>query len=300
MFNVYINSLISRVNGVESWLFADDFKMARVVRGPEDRECLQTALDSLVSWCRDNLMRLNVDKCQVITFHRKHVPHMYDYFINGIEMNRVNQVKDLGVIFDHDLKFNSHYNAVVNKAFRTLGFLYRNSREFESANTLKSLYYTLVRSSLEYSAVIWSPMYNVHIDAFEKVQRVFLRMLSYKSNELENNARADNIMSHFNIQTLKHRRDVAQILFIVKLVLDKINCPAILSKLKFRSNEKNTRDRSVFDLYNYRTNIGENSPINKAMKLCNIICNEPHNINIREESVTSLKDKLSQIITLHL
>uniref|UniRef100_A0A8D8ZWV8 Reverse transcriptase n=1 Tax=Cacopsylla melanoneura TaxID=428564 RepID=A0A8D8ZWV8_9HEMI len=132
-------------------------------------------------------MLLNVDKCQVITFHRKHAPHMYDYFINGIEVNRVYQVKDLGVMFNCDLKFNSHYNAVVNKAFRTLGFLYRNSREFQSADTLKSLYFTLVRSSLEYSSVTWSPMYNIHIDAFEKVQRVLLRMLAYKSNELDNN-----------------------------------------------------------------------------------------------------------------
>uniref|UniRef100_A0A8D9ET90 Uncharacterized protein n=1 Tax=Cacopsylla melanoneura TaxID=428564 RepID=A0A8D9ET90_9HEMI len=106
-------------------------------------------------------------------------------------------------------------------------------------------------------------------------------------------------MSHFNMHTLKHRRESAQILFIVKLVLEKINCPAIMSKLKFRTNVRNTRDKSVFDLYLYRTNIGENSPINKAMKLCNIICNTPHNINIREESVRSLKDKLSQMNNLY-
>ncbi|KAI5746597.1 hypothetical protein M8J77_005265 [Diaphorina citri] len=299
LFNVYINDLILDIQNVSGWLFADDFKMARVVRGSDDRQHLQTALDGLVSWCGANGMVLNVDKCQVITFHRKKSPLFYDYVIHNTSLNRINQVKDLGVIFDCDLKFNSHYNALVNKAFKTLGFLYRNSREFESANTLKSLYCSLVRSSLEYCSVTWSPMYNVHIDALEKVQRVLLRMLAFKSNDLDNNTHIEDIMAHFNMQTLEHRRDSAQILFIVKLVLDKINCPAIMSKLKFKENPKNTRDVSVFDLYFYRTNIGINSPINKAMNLCNIICNAPFKIDIRQETVASLKTKLARINTLH-
>ncbi|KAL1448090.1 hypothetical protein WDU94_000030, partial [Cyamophila willieti] len=295
LFNIYINDLVPCIQNVNSWLFADDYKMARVIRGPDDRQHLQNALDNVVSWCELNGMELNVAKCQIMTFTRKHYPLVYDYTIGVHKLVRIEQVKDLGIIFDSDLSFNSHVNIITNKAYRNLGFLYRNSREFKSPLTLKSLYSSIIRSSLEYCAVLWSPMYAVHGNAIERIQKKILRMLAFKSNELDNYSSKRTILSHFEMQTLEQRRNNASILFIAKLLKGDINCPEIYSQLQFKENHKVTRDNAIFRLKKYNTNIGENNPINRSMKLCNTISNPPYNINLDEESIPFLKTKLSHL-----
>lgn len=95
--------------------FSDDYRVARAISKPDDHLDLQKALVGLVDWCDLNRMFLNVDKCCVITFHRKKQPQIYDYAINAHNLSRVNQVKDLGVFLDHNLKFNTHYQKIIRK-----------------------------------------------------------------------------------------------------------------------------------------------------------------------------------------
>lgn len=302
LFNIYINDLISYINhDIHSWLFADDFRMCRVVRGTADREALQASLDSLVLWCEANRMKLNVAKCLVLSFHRKKCPLRFDYTINDDQLKRVSQVTDLGVVIDHDLKFNAHYQNITNKAFRNLGFLYRNSREFESPDTLRVLYYSLVRSTLEYCSPLWSPSYHVHINLIESVQRKFSGMLAYKANLDLNNRSYNKIIKHFNIQTLKDRREIADIMFILKLLRNKIKCNELHSLIEFRQNTKGTRNNDVFKIKKYNTNIGKNNTLNRCLSICNKLANPPYNIDLLSEhlNIESLKHEIPALFALH-
>jgi hypothetical protein len=56
--------------------------------------------------------------------------------------------------------FADHFNS----SFKSLGFVLRNGREFSDVDTLKLLYFTYVRSRLEYASIVWSPMYGVIIN----------------------------------------------------------------------------------------------------------------------------------------
>jgi len=58
-----------------------------------------------------------------------------------------NYIKDLGVTFDSELKFDLHVEEKVNKASSVLGLIYRNFK-YLSKNTIVMLYNTLVRSHL--------------------------------------------------------------------------------------------------------------------------------------------------------
>ena len=57
--------------------FADDTKVAQRIRGPEDRDRLQEALDGLIGWAQSWGMAFNVQKCNVMHVGRTNPRHMY-------------------------------------------------------------------------------------------------------------------------------------------------------------------------------------------------------------------------------
>ena len=180
-----------------------------------------------------NLICLSIDKCNIISFHRKCTPIIFDYTISGCPLQRVQCVKYLGVILDSELTFRIHYNDIIAKANRQLGFIFKIADEFRDPLCLRSLYCSLVRSILESNAVIWCPSHANWITRIEAIQRKFvrysLRFLPWRDT-LNLPPYADRCRL-LNIEPLTTRRIVAQAAFIGKLLLGDINCPALLAQL---------------------------------------------------------------------
>uniref|UniRef100_A0A8D8YH58 Reverse transcriptase domain-containing protein n=1 Tax=Cacopsylla melanoneura TaxID=428564 RepID=A0A8D8YH58_9HEMI len=284
---------------IRKWFFADDYRVACIISKLEHCLELQSAINDLVNWCELNRMFLNVDKSHVATFNRKKV--IFEYTMNGNQFSRfsrTNNIKDLGVFLDQDLKFSIHHETIVNTGYRNLGFILRDTTNFNSPKTFKTLYCSLVRSSLEYASTVWSPSYLTHINP-ERSQNKFLRSLSFKDQSIEDNHNYKVILSKYEMNTLQHRRDVFDILFIVKLIQGQIQCPELLEQLTFRFNKKGTRNNDLFALKTYKTNISRTSPLNRSMELCNIISKSPHNIDIFSESYSSIKTYLLSLYTLY-
>lgn len=61
---------------------------------------LQDDLDNITKWCDTNKLYFNVSECQIITFTRKRLSLLNKYFLNGVKLDRVNLMKDLGVYQD--------------------------------------------------------------------------------------------------------------------------------------------------------------------------------------------------------
>ncbi|XP_025412932.1 uncharacterized protein LOC112685310 [Sipha flava] len=81
--------------------------------------------------------------------------------------------KDLGVIFCSDLNFHTHIELAYCSAFKTLGFVIRTCENFK-LTSLKTLYYSLVPSLLEYASVLWDSYTITDSSHIEQVQRRFL------------------------------------------------------------------------------------------------------------------------------
>lgn len=62
-----------------------------------------------------------------------------DYNINGVQLARDILKKDLGMTMDSKLEFYEHVRRVRNSAFRTLGFLIRNAKEFKNEKVLRGV-----------------------------------------------------------------------------------------------------------------------------------------------------------------
>uniref|UniRef100_A0A8C5MLW7 Reverse transcriptase domain-containing protein n=1 Tax=Leptobrachium leishanense TaxID=445787 RepID=A0A8C5MLW7_9ANUR len=95
LFNLFINDLEI---GIESHVsvFADDTKLGKVIQCEQDVTSLQRDLDRLGDWALKWQMRFNLDKCKVMHFGVKNTQAIYT--LNGTELGKYKQEKDLGII----------------------------------------------------------------------------------------------------------------------------------------------------------------------------------------------------------
>ena len=66
LFLIFINDLEEGVATDPVFKFADDTKVATIIREEKDRDALQGTLDELASWAQRWGMAFNVQKCKVM------------------------------------------------------------------------------------------------------------------------------------------------------------------------------------------------------------------------------------------
>jgi hypothetical protein len=86
-----------------------------------------------------NSLSLNIDKCQIVTYSKKHNPLHSNYHICDINLHRSSLFKDLGILFDSKLLFNAHVSAIKNKALSVFGMIKRNCSDFHEPRSLLAL-----------------------------------------------------------------------------------------------------------------------------------------------------------------
>ena len=182
LFVIFINDLaINFDSDGELYLFADDGKLFRHVKDMTDSIVLQRLCQDFYNWSERWLMKLNIDKCKIISISRNAVSQKYTYgfqTINNefVELDHVSCIEDLGITVDDKLSFDSHISGKVCKAFQMLGVINRNFKLLDK-DTFILLYKSLVRTSLEYGHSIWNPSRVSYISDIEKVQKRATKMV---------------------------------------------------------------------------------------------------------------------------
>jgi hypothetical protein len=127
LFLFMINDLPLRVKSYVL-LYADDVKIFRPIINLNDKAILQRDLDRLVDWCHTNKLKININKCSVVSFARKVDLSLIDntYVISGQILKTCTSIKDLGIMFDSSLKFDAHINSAINSSLKLLGFICRH------------------------------------------------------------------------------------------------------------------------------------------------------------------------------
>ena len=97
-------------------------------------------------------MKFNISKCKHVHFGR--VDQFGSCYLNGIKIDSVESQKDLGILFDHQLKFHLHTTDVAPKANRLLGLI-RRSFDYLDPDMLVKLFVTVVHPTLEYCNSVW-------------------------------------------------------------------------------------------------------------------------------------------------
>jgi hypothetical protein len=159
-----------------------------------------------------------------MTFARTKNLFKFTYFINNNSISSVNcSVHDLGFILTPTLIPNLHIDNIYCKGLKTLGFIMRISALFKLSTLFKALYRALVRPILKYGSVFWDPNTASASLQLERVQRKFLRFVSYVQNidcPFHNYA---PVLSHLNLSSLADRRHAANLSFLQNLLNGKID-----------------------------------------------------------------------------
>ena len=173
LFLIFINDID---DGLTSGIFkfADDTKLYRKVNSFEDSSLLQADLDKLVTWSLKWQMSFNVGKCKVL--HIGHSNHGFDYSMNGVNLDSVDEERDLGVVLSGSLKPSKQCAIAASRANRILGLIKRNFCHL-GREVVLNLYKQLVRPHLEYAIQAWRPFHVKDKFILEQVQRRATRLI---------------------------------------------------------------------------------------------------------------------------
>ena len=93
------------------------------------------------------------------------------YEMNGTLIDYVETQRDLGVMVDSKLNWNSQYSMVLSNAITKLGILKRTCHFTTDARQKRSFYIAIVRSLFEHCSTIWSPQHKTNLSKFASLQR---------------------------------------------------------------------------------------------------------------------------------
>ena len=119
-FAIFINDLPSLLRN-KVLLFADDTKIYSSISRANPISSLQDDINACIEWSVMWQLPFNISKCKIL--HIGQFNPRYCYKMDGMDIVKVNEEKDLGVLIDCNLKFHSQCSAVVNKANRLLGLI---------------------------------------------------------------------------------------------------------------------------------------------------------------------------------
>ena len=166
LFIIYINDIDEGLNNFIS-KFADYTKIGNSIITDRDRMSLQEDLRKISKWSKRWEMPFNVNKCHILQIGTRN--QKFEYEMNGVKLESVQCVKDLGVMIASSLKFSQQCKDAASKANRMLGFINRNF-SFKNKDIIPPLYISLVRPHLEYAVQFWSPHHSKDIAKLESVQ----------------------------------------------------------------------------------------------------------------------------------
>lgn len=264
LFSLFINDLPNVIKFCNLLMYADDVKIFLTYKDKSDCNFLQMDLDSFYDWCNLNLMELNMKKCKYMRFWRRNCITV-NYFLGGQQLELVHSFMDLGILLDVKLSFISHINMTVNKARGVLAFIKRWAKEFIDPYITKQLYTSLVRPILEYGSIIWDPLYNVHIDNIESIQKQFLIfcLRSLPWNPATNLPSYQSRLKLIKLPTLKSRRTMLNVTFLLNVINGDVCSEFILRNIVFNIPQRQTRYFQPLSIPYFRSNYANADPLRR-------------------------------------
>ena len=158
LFNIYIIDMFAKT-GKEHCKFADDGTTWSTAPKTEDavKEVCQKA-KTVMQWCHTWRMSMNLQKTEATVFSLKHTNSSEHAFkIDNQTLTYNSSPKKLGITLDERMTFDQHIKQVEKKANRALRVIREVKGIAAKASTKKllNLYSSMVRSEIEYGALIW-------------------------------------------------------------------------------------------------------------------------------------------------
>lgn len=166
------------INSDKVILYADDTNLLVRQKTIETlvQKCNTTSIE-LSRWCSDNGLILNKNKTFYMQFLTKPMSSDYSLLIKTCHQSTqsIDNIKFLGLFFDPKLTWEVHINSVCSKLSEVC-YIIIYMKNTVSEAILKTLYYGLVQSTLQYGLIFWGS--SAHINKAFIVQKKILRCMA--------------------------------------------------------------------------------------------------------------------------
>lgn len=128
LFSLFINDLPSILRHCSIHMFADDVQIYICSTNHSKSQLAQLVnadLSRVLSWSNNNLLPINSSKTKIMFISRSRNTSsiLPDIILNNQKIEYVNRVSNLGIIFQSDLEWDAHIDAVCGKIFGGLRHL---------------------------------------------------------------------------------------------------------------------------------------------------------------------------------
>ena len=209
LFVIFINDLSRRIKN-KLKIYADDTKILSKMRDSEDQKTLQMDLDEALKWSKEWLLDFNIDKCLIMHYGTNNKE--YQYQMDNKILPKSGSERDLGVVFNRNLKWKEQVTVCASKANQMLGMLKKSFIYFDEY-TMKTLYCAFVRPLIEFAVPVWCPNLKQDIKLLEQVQHRATKLVPSLSN-----LKYEDRLQILGLTTLSDRRKRGDLIQIFKIV----------------------------------------------------------------------------------
>ena len=172
--------------------FADDTRISKAISYTNDCESLQTDLNNITLWSKNNNMMLHEDKFVYMNYNIRSRMNLlakmlffsknFQYVTSkGEILEPSTSVKDLGVTFSSDMSWSCHIPNLIKAAKKKTGWVLSIFKD-RSPFAMLTLFKSLIRSLLEFACPVWAGLSMENLHALESIQRSFTNKIDCPEN----------------------------------------------------------------------------------------------------------------------
>jgi hypothetical protein len=153
-------------------------KLFYIFPSSENSARLQTDSDAIVNWATSWQLSLAISKCSVLYLGKNNpnLPHT----VNNVQLSIApSPIRDLGIWIKNDLSFDEHISTICRSANGAIFSVLRALKCHDHLVLLRA-FTTYVRPLLEFSSSVFNPHFVYQIEAIEKIQRDFTRIIFHR------------------------------------------------------------------------------------------------------------------------
>lgn len=289
LFIIYINDLVYSMCDCDTPIcssncmdngsyvtFADDTNLFVTGDTLQQAECrTNKILSRLKLYLEANYLHINISKSKFIEFRSpRAAPNKNISIIFGSDnLEKVDEIKFLGVFIKSNLAWNSHVKKVANKVRCSLSQLY-TMRKSLPAKMRNSVFNALVNSQISYAITVWGgtvtsdvlkPLFLLQKQGIRNIFSIKRESVFVKGHT-KSTFESNGILTVYNIYNYNVIMDT--------LKLIRGNDPKYFRKL-LRLDDLRAESRNRIFVPNFKTSTYQNSFCYQGPKLWNLLCQNP-------------------------
>ena len=204
LFLLFINDLPLYTKNVSTDLYADDTTLYDIQDSMERIEDnLQSALNNLHVWCRNNGMILNSSKTKVmlVTTNQKrqrlHNENL-DLKFNNEPLNMISNDKILGIYVDKNLNWSDHIKHLSRKITSSIWLLSKIKKFLSQAHRVQ-FYKSYIQPHIDFCNIVWGSSSETNkLKIFKLQKRACKVVLDYNVDDIHEAMKTLKIMSVYD------------------------------------------------------------------------------------------------------